>query len=438
VSTQERILKKRGSGVLRKQRSKQEGMAMEVVHRHCAGLDVHKRSVVACQIVPAAEGGWQQEVRRFGTLTEELLALADWLRAGAVTHVAMESTGVYWRPIFNILEAEFAVLLVNAQHIKHVPGRKTDVNDAQWIAQLLQHGLLKASFIPEVAQRDLRELTRYRSKLIQARSAEINRVQKVLEDANIKLGSVASNVLGVSGRAMLEQLVAGADDPARLAQLARGRLREKIAGLEKALTGKLRDTHRLLLKLHLEHIDDLNAKIASLNEEIDRLITPFDQTAALERLDTIPGVNRQIAQVILAELGSDMSRFPSAAHAVSWAGLAPGKNESAGKNRSGKTLKGNQVLKAALTQAAQTAGKSKHTYLAAQFRRLAARRGKKRAAIAVAHTILVIAYHLLARGSVYTELGGDYFDQRNQQQVQRQLVQRLERLGFIVTLEPAA
>jgi transposase len=282
---------------------------------------------------------------------------------------------VYWRPIFNIVESEFEVLLVNAQHIKHVPGRKTDVNDAQWIAELLQHGLLKASFIPQVEQRDLRELTRYRTKLIQERTREINRVQKVLEDANIKLGSVASDVLGVSGREMIEQLVAGQNDPVQLAQLARGRRREKIADLEKALKGKLREAHRLLLKLHLEHIDDLNAKIATLSEEIDRLLVPFDPNNALERLDTIPGVNRQIAEVILAELGTDMSRFPSAAHAASGAGLAPGKNESAGKNRSGKTLKGNKALKAARTQAAHTAGKSKHTYLAAQFRRLAARRG---------------------------------------------------------------
>ena len=411
---------------------------MNVVHEHCAGLDVHKKSVVACRIGPDESGGWRKEIRHFGTLTDELLALADWLRAGAVTQVAMESTGVYWRPIFNILEGEFEVLLVNAQHIKYVPGRKTDVHDAQWIAELLQHGLLKASFIPPVEQRDLRELSRYRTKLIQERSSEINRVQKVLEDANIKLGSVASNVLGVSGREMIEQLIAGQDDPSQLAQLARGRLREKIDQLERALKGKLRASHRLLLKLHLEHIDELNAKIAALSEEIDHLLVPFDQTAALERLDTIPGVSRQIAEIILAELGTDMSRFPTAAHAASWAGVAPGKNESAGKNRSGQTRQGNQSLKAALTQAAHAASKTKATYLAAQFRRLAARRGKKRAAVAVAHTILIIAYTLLQRGTVYHELGADYFDQRNDHSLQRQLVKRLERLGYTVTLEPAA
>lgn len=411
---------------------------MEVVYERCAGLDVHKKSVVACRIIPSEGGGWQVEVRKFGTMTDELLTLADWLRQAEVTHVAMESTGVYWKPIFNILESEFTVILVNAQHIKYVPGRKTDVKDAQWIAQLLQHGLLKASFIPEVEQRDLRDLTRYRTKLIQERTQEINRVQKVLEDANIKLGSVASQVMGVSGREMIEQMIAGQDDPAVLAQLARGRLREKIADLERALKGHLRDSHRILLKLHLEHIDDLNAKIHALSEEIGRLMIPFDPTHALDRLDTIPGVNRQIAETILAELGTDMRRFPSAAHAASWVGLAPGKHESAGKNRSGKITKGNRHLKTLLVQAAHTAGRSKDTYLAAQYRRLAARRGKKRAAVAVAHSILVIAYHILKNGTVYTELGADYHDQRQRQQVQRQLVKRLERLGYQVTLEPVA
>jgi transposase len=278
-------------------------MVMQVIHERCAGLDVHKKSVVACCIRPGETGHWCKEIRTFGTLTDELWSLADWLRARGVTHVAMESTGVYWRPIFNILESEFEVLLVNAQHIKFVPGRKTDVKDAQWIAELLQHGLLKGSFIPDVDQRDLRELTRYRTKLIQARSSEINRIQKVLEDANIKLGSVASNVLGVSGREMLEHLVAGQEDPALLAQLARGRLRAKIEELERALTGHIRETHRLLLKLHLEHIDDLNAKIAVLGEQIEQLMVPFDSGNALERLDAIPGVNRQVAEVILAELG---------------------------------------------------------------------------------------------------------------------------------------
>jgi transposase len=409
---------------------------MQVVYERCAGLDVHKKTVVACRITPQPDGGWRKDLRTFGTMTDELLTLADWLRAGGVSHIAMESTGVYWKPIYNLLEAEFGVVLVNAQHIKFVPGRKTDVNDAQWIAELLQHGLLKASYIPSVEQRDLRELIRYRTSLIQERTREANRVQKVLEDANIKLGSVASNVLGISGREMLVQIITGQEDPAQLAQLARGRLRPKIAELERALTGRIRESHRLLLKLHLEHIDDLNGKISQLSEEVDRLLLPFDPTKAIERLDTIPGVNESVAQVIVAELGLDMSRFPTAAHAASWAGLAPGRHESAGRNRSSRIRQGNKHLKSALVQAAHAAGRRKDHYLAAQYRRLAARRGKQRAAIAVAHSILVIAYHMLQRGTEYVELGGDYFDKRHQQQTQQRLVKRLEQLGYKVTLEP--
>lgn len=411
---------------------------MEVVYERCAGLDVHKKSVTACRVVPAAGRGWQKETKRFGTMTADLLKLADWLRAGQVTAVAMESTGVYWKPVFNILESEFEVLLVNARHIKYVPGRKSDVSDAQWIAELLQHGLLKASYVPETPQRDLRDLIRYRTALIQERTREINRVQKVLEDANVKLASVATNVMGVSGRQMLEALIGGVEDPEALADLAKGRLRAKIPQLELALEGRVRDSHRLLLRLYLEHIDDLNSKIEKLNEEIDRLIVPFDQEEQLRRLDGIPGVGRDVAQVILAELGADMSRFPSAAHAASWAGLAPGKNESAGKNRSGKITPGNRHLKSALVQAAHAVSRTKDNYLAAQFRRLAARRGKKRAAVAVAHSILVIAYHILQDGTEYRELGGDYFDKRNKEQLQRSLVRRLEGLGLQVVLQPAA
>lgn len=409
---------------------------MEVVYQRCAGLDVHKKSVVACCMIPDGQGGFRREVRSFKTMTADVLLLVDWLRVGQVTHVAMESTGVYWKPIFNILEGEFEVLLVNAQHIKFVPGRKTDVNDAQWIAQLLQHGLLKASFIPPLPQRELRELVRYRTQLVQERTREINRVQKVLEDANLKLGSVASNVMGVSGREMLQQIMAGQDDPARLAQLARGRLREKIAELERALTGRIRDSHRLLLKLHLEHIDELSAKVETLSGEIERLLAAFDESNALTRLDAIPGVSTQVAQILLTELGTDMSRFPTANHAAAWAGLAPGKNESAGHNRSAKVRDGNQHLKAALVQAAHAVGHMKDNYLSAQYRRLAARRGKKRAAVAVAHSILVIAYYLLKRGTEYVDLGGDYFDRRTEQYLQRNLVNRLEKLGLKVTVEP--
>lgn len=409
---------------------------MEVVHQRCAGLDVHKKSVVACRIVPGKQG-WKREVKRFGTMTQDVLALADWLQAEQVTHVALESTGIYWRPIYNLLEGNFTLVVVNAHHIKFVPGRKSDVNDAQWIAQLLQHGLLKASYVPEVEQRDLRALTRYRTQLIRDRVSEINRVQKVLEDANIKLGSVASNVLGVSGRAMLEQLIAGQEDPSVLADLAKGVLRQKIAQLHQALTGKVRESHRLLLRLHLEHIDDLNGKIATLSTEIEQMMRAFDQHEALQRLDGIPGVNTHIAQIILAELGQDMSRFPSARHAAAWAGLAPGQNESAGKNRSAKIRPGNQHLKTALLQAAHAAAHSKDTYLAAQFRRLASRRGKKRAAIAVAHSIVVIAYSMLKNNTPYVDLGGNYFERLNQDYLQRSLVKRLERLGLKVTVEHA-
>lgn len=410
---------------------------MEVVHRHCAGLDVHKKSVVACRIRLDERGGWTKEVRRFGTMTVDLLLLADWLRAGGVKQVAMESTGVYWKPVFNIQEGEFEVMVVNAQHIKHVPGRKTDVNDAQWLAELLQHGLITGSYIPEQPQRDLRDLLRYRTSLIQARTQEVNRVQKVLEDANLKLGSVASNVMGVSGRQMLEAIMRGLDDPEALAQMARGRLRAKIGELERALTGRVRTHHRLLLRLHLEHIDDLNTKIEMLNEEIERVIVPFDQEEQVARLDGIPGVGKEVAQVIIAELGVDMSRFASAGHAASWAGLAPGKNESAGRNRSAKIRPGNKHLKSALVQAAHAASRSRDNYLAAQFHRIARRRGKKRAAIAVAHSILVIAYHMLRNRTEYRELGSDYFDKRNLARLQQTLVKRLEGLGFKVSLEPS-
>ena len=411
---------------------------MEVVYERCAGLDVHKKSITACRITPAAGRGWQKAKRRFGTMTDELLQLADWLRAGQVKAVAMESTGVYWKPVFNILESEFEVILVNARHIKYVPGRKSDVSDAQWIGELLQHGLLKASYIPEQPQRDLRDLIRYRTALIQERTREINRVQKVLEDANVKLASVATNVMGVSGREMLAAIIAGKEDPQALAELAKGRLRAKIPELERALPGRVRDSHRLLLQLHLEHIDDLSSKITRLSEEIEQQMRPFDEDEQLQRLDDIPGVGREVAQVILAELGNDMRRFPSSAHAASWAGLAPGKNESAGKNRSGKITAGNRHLKSALVQAAHAVSRTKDNYLAAQFRRLAARRGKKRAAIAVAHSILVIAYHMLRDGTEYCDLGGDYFEKRNKDQLQRHLVKRLEGLGLQVSLTPVA
>jgi transposase len=411
---------------------------MEVQYERCAGLDVHKESVVACRLTPRETGGWDKQIRTFGTMTQDLQALATWLGEGRVTHVAMESTGVYWRPVYNILEDAFEVILVNAKHLKQVPGHKTDVKDAQWIAELLQHGLLKASFIPERAQRELRELIRYRTHLIEERAREVNRLQKVLEDANLKLGSVATDVLGVSGRAMIEAMLAGQEDPSVLAQLAKARMRAKIAELEQALTGLVRDSHRLLLRLHLEHIDDLDAMLGRLDEEIERRLPAFDLDNLLARLDEITGVGRQVAQIIVAEVGIDMSRFANADHLASWASLAPGKNESAGRNRSARLPEGNRYLRAALVEAAHAAAHSKHTYLGAQFRRLAARRGKKRAAVAVAHSILIIAYHIIRDGTHYIERGATYFDERNKHTVQRQLVRRLERLGLKVTVEPLA
>jgi transposase len=408
---------------------------MEVVHSHCGGLDVHKKSVVACRIIPGLQGEWRKEIRSFGTMTADLLALADWLRAGQVTHVAMESTGVYWKPVYNLLEGEFEVLLVNARHLKFVPGRKTDVKDAQWIAELLQHGLLKASFIPGRDQRDLRDLVRYRTHLIGERTREINRVHKVLEDANLKLSSVATDILGVSGREMLEAIVGGADDPAALAQLAKRRLRSKIAELERALTGRIRDHHRLMLRLHLEHIDDLNAKLNELEQEIEHRIVPFDQEQLGERLDEIPGVGPRTVQVVLAEVGIDLARFPTHAHLASWAGLAPGKRESAGRNYSARTNKANRYLRTALVEAAHAAGKTQ-SYLGAMYKRLARRRGKKRAAVAVARKLLIIMYHMTLDGSRYVEHGSDFFDQLNHTSTKRWLTGRLETLGYKVSLEP--
>jgi len=408
---------------------------MRVVHERCAGLDVHKKSVTACRIVPDGDG-WQREVRTVGTKTADLLELSDWLKKASITHVAMESTGVYWKPVFNILEGDFKVLVVNAKHIKHVPGRKTDVRDAEWIAELLQHGLLEASFIPDEPQRDLRELVRYRGHLIQERTREVNRVHKALEDANIKLSSVATDLMGVSGREMLRAIIAGKEDPAALADLAKGRLRNKIEELEKALTGHVRASHRLLLRMHLEHIDELNQRISELDEEIDRLMRPFDQDNLIERLDGITGVSQQTIEVVISEIGIDMNRFPSHRHLASWAGLAPGKNESGGRNRSSRTPKGNKYLRTALVEAAHAAGRSQDTYLGEQYRRLARRRGKKRAAVAVAHSILVIMYHMIKNGTEYQERGSTYFDQLNPQRTQKWLTKRLEKLGYKVILEP--
>jgi len=408
---------------------------MEILYPRCAGFDVHKQTVVVCVRCQGSSGPPQQETRTFGTMTVQILGLADWLTERGVTHVAMESTGVYWKPIWNLLEGQLELLLVNAQHIKQVPGRKTDVKDAEWIAQLLQHGLLRNSFVPDTPQRELRELTRQRRQLIQTRASVVNRVQKVLEDANIKLASVATDVLGVSGRAMLEALVAGQQDPEQLADLAQRKLRAKIPQLRLALHGRVTEHHRFLLRLLLDeltHLEELIGRVTGRIEEV--LPAPFVE--AVQRLASIRGINEPAAQNILAEIGTDMEQFPTEGHLASWTGMCPGNHESAGKRRSGKTTKGNRWLRATLVQVAWAASHTKDTYLAAQYRRLAARRGKKRALVALGHTILGIIYHVLKDKTTYRELGPDYFDHLDEARLTRTLVRRLERLGHQVTLKP--
>src|SRR5215208_545213 len=359
---------------------------MDVLYDRCCGLDLHKRSVTACRIVPGRQGQPTTEIRTFGTMTGDLLALGDWLEAGGVTHVAMESTGVYWKPLWNLFEDRFTLLLINAAHVKVVPGRKRDVGDAQWLAELLRHGLLQPSFVPDRPARELRELTRYRSSLVHARTAEVNRLQKTLEGANIKLASVVSEVTGVSARAMLSELVAGQEDAAALAELAQ------------ALTGRMSPHQRFMISQHLALIDALDAQIAAVGDEIAERLRPFE--AELVILDSIPGIGRWSAEVILAEVGTDMARFPTAGHLASWAGMCPGHNESAGKRRSGTTRKGSPWLRVTLTEAAYAAGRSKETYLSGRYHRLIGRKGKKKTAIAVGRVILELCHHLLTRGQL--------------------------------------
>ena len=407
---------------------------METLHSRCAGLDVHKKTVVACVLVAGPKGKPAKQVRTFSTVTAGLLELSDWLAGQGVTHVAMESTGVYWKPVFHILEGRFETWLVNAQHIKQVPGRKTDVRDCEWIAQLLQHGLLRPSFVPPEPIRQLRDLTRQRSQLVAEKTAVANRIQKVLEDANIKLASVASDVLGASGRDMIRAMIAGEDDPAALAGLARRLLRRKIPALEQALYGRVAEHHRFQLQLLMDHLESLEGLIARLSGRVEQVIAPFEE--AISRLVTIPGVERRTAENLIAELGGDMSRFPTSGHLASWAGICPGQHQSAGKSKGGAARHGNRWLRQALTQAAWAASHTKGTYLSAQFRRLAARRGKKRALVALGHTLLVIVYHILRDGAVYQELGADHFDRLEPERLTQHLVKRLERLGHKVTLEP--
>jgi transposase len=409
---------------------------LEVTFSHCAGVDVHKKNVVCCVLTPKEGGGAKKQSKSFATTTAGLEALATWLRSLGVTHVAMESTGVYWKPVYNVLTPEFEVWVVNAYHLKQVPGRKTDVKDAEWIAQLMRHGLLERSYIPDEEQRDLRDLTRYRKRLLEEKSAAANRLHKILEDANIKLTSVLSDIQGVSARRMLDALIAGDANIPHMAEMAQGRLRKKIPQLVEALTGRVRAHHRFMLAEILTHMDELNARIASLDQQIRKQTAKHE--ALIERLDAVPGINRRTAESILAEIGTTVAQFPSAKHLASWACLCPGNHMSANKRRSGRRRKGSQWLVSTFVEAAWAASRTSGTYLRAQFLRLSARRGAKRAAVAVAHSLLVIVYHLLKEPNVtFRELGGDYFRRHDVEQHKRRAVRTLESLGFEVALSSA-
>jgi transposase len=461
---------------------------MEILHTRCAGIDVHKKNVKVCLIITEESGKPKKEIRTYSTMTQQLLELRDWLKEQECTHIAFEATGVYWKPVFNLLEGDFEILVVNAHHMKAVPGRKTDVKDAEWIADLLRHGLLKASFIPSTPQRELRDLTRYRVSLVEERAREVNRLQKTLEDTNLKLGDVVSDIMGKASSMILHAIADGETDPVRLASFAVGRVRASKEVLEAALTGKVTSHHRFMLGAHLKQISWFDTAIEQINAEIARRLTPPEPPSeeqaeqqsnrdvgecradeneqepspcglppstnvapalvegrpplswqeAVRLVDQITGISEQVACGVLAEIGIEMSQFPSEKHLASWVGLCPGNHESAGKRYSGKTRKGNPSARRLLIQAALAASKSKKSYLSVQYRRIAARRGKKKAAVAVAHSILVIIYHVLRDRSTYQDLGSSYFDERDRQAVQKQLVRRLERMGYQVELQPVA
>jgi transposase len=429
------------------------------MYQRCAALDVHKKTVTVCTRWTQANGQVKSEVQTFGTTTPELLEMMDWLSEWEVTTVAIESTGEYWKPVFNLLEGNFEVILVNSKHVKQVPGRKTDVKDAEWLAELLSYGLLKASYIPPKPQRDLRDLTRHRVKLVQERARIVNRVQKVLEHANIKLASVASDVMGVSGRQMMAALVEGETDPAVMAELAKGRLRNKMALLEKALTGVVRPHHRFMLAQHLSHIDFLDEQIERVSNEIGQRVEGMSHRQgsddsgpsgnesylandlltwkeSIDLLDTAPGVDKRAAEIVLAETGINMTQFPSANHLTAWAGLAPGNNQSGSKRRRAKTREGNRNLRQIMVQIAWAASRKKGSYAQALYRRLAGRRGKKRAIIAVARTLLESFWYMLSRNEPYKELSGDYFSNRRKEVRVNVLTKQLEKLGYAVQLEP--
>ena len=418
--------------------------ALPLVNGCCCGIDVHKDTVVVCVRMTGPDGRAVNDVRTFGTTTRALLELADWLAERCVTSVAMESTGVYWKPVWNLLEGRanrdgeaINLMLVNARHMRNVPGRKTDVKDCQWIAQLLAAGLLSPSFVPERPQRELRDLTRQRAQLIGDKTRFANRLQKVLEDANVKLASVASDVLGVSGRDILRAMIEGKQAPAEMAELARGTLRRKIPALAEALKGGANDHHRFMLKALLEQVEHVERQIAAFDQRIEAVMPPL-ALEAVGRMDAIPGIDKRAAQNILAEIGTDMSRFPTAQHLASWAGLCPGNNESAGKRRSGRTTEGDKWLKRTLSQTAWAAARTRGSYFQAQHRRLTKRRGPKRATMAVAHSQLCTIYAMLKHGTTYVDLGGDHFEHRDTDRLKGQLVNRLRKLGFQVTIEPAA
>jgi transposase len=413
---------------------------LQRVHACCCGIDVHKDTVVVCVRSTGPGGEVANEVRTFATTTRGLLELGDWLASTAVTAVAMESTGVYWKPVWNLLEGRanihgelITLMLVNARHVKNVPGRKTDVKDCQWLAHLLAAGLLSPSFVPDRPQRELRELTRQRVQLMQDKARVANRLQKVLEDANIKLASVASDVLGVSGRKMLHAMVEGKQTPEQMADLAVMKLRDKIPQLTEALRGGVTAHHRFMLKSLLDQVEYLEKQVDAFDTQIEAVMSPLEKEM-IERLDEIPGFDRRAAQIVLAEIGTDMSRFPTSGHLASWAGMCPGNNESAGKRRSGRMNDGSKWLKRILNQTGWSASRKKGSYFQAQHRRLTKRRGPKRATMAVGHSQLCVAYEMLKNNTRFADLGGNYFDTRNQDQIKNKMVARLEAMGYTVSL----
>lgn len=407
---------------------------MQVLFNDCAGLDVHKATVVACVLHTAGNGRVTKESKTFGAMTRDLLALGDWLKGHQVTHVAMESTGSYWKPVYNLLEGQMELLVVNAQHIKAVPGRKTDVKDAEWIADLLRHGLVRGSFIPAKPQRELRELVRHRANLVARRAQAVNELQRTLESTNLKLGNVVTDITGVSAMEMLAAILEGQTDAVLLAEMARGRLKAKKEQLKSALEGKVEEHHRLMLSQLLAEIAGYEEQVEEAGVLVAQRLLP--QQELLDRLDGIPGVNQRVAQVIAAEVGTDVKRFPTAEHLISWAGMCPGNNESAGKRRSSRIKPGNRSLRSAIVEAANAAGHKKNCYLSAMYHRLTGRRGKKRALIAVARTILQSCYYMIERGASYQELGADYFERRDPEGLAKRLVKRIEKLGFAVNLQP--